>query len=242
MGTIHFTKASGLITALALAGSLLISAAPAQAAQRPIDVTGFTVSNMVVSSSDCHQVKVTMKSKKKIKLDDWWISTNLSQRGRTIDSAWFDGHSTDYVQVCPPLYGLGAYTLGASKVSASWYGPEDHYGYQPYEYSSYWDETRKTFYIRGKTKSSLTAKRSGSTVTLTAKVSVYAPEKFRWAQYNPTAKLQVKSGKTWKTVKNLKLKNGKAIVTLKDKKKKTYRVTAPQVSWATSTTTKSVTK
>lgn len=242
MGTIHFTKANGLITALALASSLLLTAAPTQAAQRPIDVTGFTVSNMVVSSSDCHQVKVTMKSKKKINLDDWWISTNLSQRGRTIDSAWFEGHSTDYVQVCPPLYGLGAYTLGASKVSASWYGPEDYYGYQPYEYSSYWDETRKTFYVRGKTKSSLTAKRSGSKVTLTAKASVYAPEKYRWAQYNPTAKLQVKSGKTWKTVKNLKLENGKATVALKDKKKKTYRVTAPQVYWATSTTTKAVTK
>lgn len=242
MGTFHFTKTGGIITALALAGSLIIGGAPAQAAQRPIDVTGFSVSNMVVSSSDCHQVKVTMKSKKKIKLDDWWISTNLSQRGRTIDSAWFDGQSTDYVQVCPPLYGLGAYTLGASKVSASWYGSADRYGYQPFEYSTYWDETRKTFYVRGKTKSSLTAKRSGSKVTLTAKASVYAPEKYRWAQYNPSAKLQVKSGKTWKTVKNLKLKNGKATVTLKDKRKKTYRVTAAQVSWATSTTTKAVTK
>ena len=52
----------------------------------------------------------------------------------------------------------------------------------------------------------------------------------------------MKSGSKWKTLKTVKLKNGKASVTVKQSKKKTYRLYIPKASWATSTTSKSVSK
>lgn len=244
MGNISRKTITGSFTALALAGSLLLSGAPAQAAKKPIDVTGFTAANQVISNSNCRQVKVTAKLKKSysgLKNVGFWLSTSVSRGGGEVASAFFLDTTTDYVQLCPSFDGLGAYKIGPTDVAVD-YEYVDRDGYLSYGFSDYWDATGKTIYLRGKTQSTLAAKRSGKNLTLTTTASVYAPEKYRYAQYNPTAKIQVKSGKIWKTIKSVKLKSGKASIKLKDSKKRTYRVEIPQATWATASITKSITK
>lgn len=244
MGILSRTKYTGALTAVALAGSLLLAGAPAQAAKKPIDITGFNASDQVISNSNCRRVKISAKLKKNyIGLTNvgYWLTSSVSRNGGEIDSAWFADTTVDYVQICPSFEGLGAYKIGPTDISVD-YEYVDRDGYLSYGFSNYWDATGKTIYLRGKTKSTLTAKRSGKNVTLTTTASVYSPEKYRYAQYNPTAKLQVKSGTRWKTLKTAKLKSGKATFKLKESKKKTYRVTIPKASWATAVTSKSVSK
>lgn len=247
MGIFSSKKALGASAVVALIGGLVLGAAPAQASNRPIDVTGYSVANLVISNDSCKPVLVKAKAKFQKDFNFGDAQAVIARKGDDVanPSFYFDNKkmtsASDRVDICPRDYGLGVYTVGPAEIWAQYLYKEN--GDTLSNSRSYWDTTKKSFNVRGKTKSTLTAKRSGKKVTLTAKASFFSPEKDRYAQYNPkNAKLQVKSGKTWKTIKTLKLNKGKAAVTLKDSKKKTYRVTVPTASWAVATTTKAVTK
>lgn len=101
---------------------------------------------------------------------------------------------------------------------------------------------RATSTSGGKATASLSTKRSGKTVTLSAKTKRYDPESYGWVNYNPKVKFQVKKGGQWKTVKTIKAKKGKATYKYKSKGKKSYRVVFDQVSWATGAKSKTVKK
>lgn len=247
MGIFASKKTLGATAVVALIGGLFLGASPAQASNRPIDVTGYSVADVVVSNDNCKSILVTAKAKFQKDFMDGDALAVIVRNGDDVAAPYFDfankkmTSSNDRVEICPWLTGLGVYTVGPADVWARYAYKEDGESFGAVR--TYWDNTKTSFNVRGKTTSSLTAKRSGKKVTLTAKATVFSPEKDRYAQYNPkNAKLQVKSGKTWKTIKTLKLNKGKASITLKDSKKKTYRVTVPKASWAVATTTKAVAK
>ncbi len=238
------SRGTGLGFAVALAVGLLATATPAQASERPIDITGYKVSDITVSDSNCRNLTVTASTKVKSDFVDSFGSIDVTRNGGLVSMLGFEGRKiTDRAMICPSFSGLGTYKVGPAEIFAEFDYYDSYFGEYWSDYSDYTDNTSKTFYVRGKTKSTLTAKRSGSKVTLTAKAHVYSPEKYRYAQYNAKgAKLQVKSGKTWKTIKTVNLSKGKATVTVKQSKKKTYRLHVPTATWAASTTTKSVSK
>jgi len=240
-------KTLGATAALMLAGGLVLGGAPAQASNRPIDITGYTVADVVVANNKCKSVLVTAKAKHQKDFAFGGVDAFITRKGDDVTSAGFDFENkkktsaNDRVEICPDDYGLGVYSVGPAYVFAFFEYKQDGTLYE--DARDYWDNTKKSFNVRGQTKSSLSAKRSGKKVTLSVKASVYSPEKDRYIQYNPkNAKFQVKSGKTWKTVKTLKLAKGQASVTVSDAKKKTYRVTVPTASWAVATTSKAISK
>lgn len=192
-------RGSRLGIALTLITGLLFTAAPAQASERPIDITGYKVSNITVADSNCRNITVTATTMVKSDFVDSFGSVDVTHKGGIVDSLSFDGRKiTGRSSICPSFTGLGAYKVGPADIFAEFEYFEPIFNDYSSEYSSYTDITSKTFYIRGKTKSTLTAKRSGSKVTLTAKVQYYSPDKYRYSQYNGKgAKLQVKSGTNW---------------------------------------------
>lgn len=243
MGIFARKNTLGATAVLGLLGGLVLGAAPAQASERPIDITGYKVADVVVSSSVCKNIMITATAKKQKDFTRSDMYVDIIRKGDAVDTVYFaERKLTERGQVCPYSDGLGQYTIGPADVWAEYKYKDSYYGWTT-DSHNYWDATKKNFNVRGNTKSSLTAKRSGKKVTLNATASVYSPQKERYAQYNPkNANLQVKTGKTWKTIKTLKLNKGKASISLKDSKKKTYRVTVPKAIWAVATTTKAVTK
>lgn len=229
---------------MALIGLLLAGVAPAKASERPIDITGYSVSSITVADSNCHYVSVRASSKVKSDYNDAYASIDVTRQGGLVDSLWFDNRKvSDRALICPSWDGLGTYKVGPADVSTSYTYWDSYFGYDDIDYVDYTDRTSKSFSVRGKTKSTLTAKRSGSKVTLTAKAQVYSPEKYRYGQYNAkNAKFQVKSGNSWKTLKTVSLKKGTAKLTVKQSKKKAYRLSIPTATWAASTNSKSVSK
>lgn len=234
----------GALATMGLIGALTVAAAPAQASERPIDITGYSVSSITVGNSGCRNIPVSASTKVKSDYVDSYGSIDVTRKGGLVDTLWMDGRRvSDRAFVCPSYDGLGAYKVGPADLSAEYDYWDSYFGGYLSDYRNYTDYSSKTFYVRGKTKSSLKATRSGSKVTLTATAQVYSPEKYRYAQYNgKKAKFQVKSGKTWKTLKTVDLKKGTAKITVKQSKKKSYRLSIPTATWATSTTTKTVTK
>ncbi len=229
---------------LAATGLLIVGIVPAQASERPIDITGYSVSSITVADSNCHYVSVKASSKVKNDYEDAYASIDVTRNGGLVHSLWFENRKiTNRALICPSWDGLGTYKVGPADVSASYSYWDSYYGFEGTDYVDYTDRTSKSFYVRGKTKSSLTAKRSGGKVTLTAKAQVYSPEKYRYGQYNAKkAKFQVKSGNSWKTLKTVTLKKGTAKLTVKQSKKKTYRLSIPTATWAAATNSKSVSK
>lgn len=239
-------RGAGLGAAIALVVGLALTSAPAQAAPanlKAVDITGYKISDIVVSNKNCKTPSVKASIKKKTStVTDFTSDVYLTRNGKKINYgiANLRDLTADFY-FCPSRHGLGKYTVGPAKSEAEYTYKQDGTTYV--ESVKYIDNTKKDFYVRGAVKNSLTAKRQGSKVTLSTTASVYAPEKDRYAQYNPkNAKLQVKSGKNWKTIKTLKLSNGKASITLKDSGKKTYRVSIPQSSYAVAKVSGSVSK
>ena len=143
-----------------------------------------------------------------------------------------DGKTLSRMQLCPWIDGLGTYTIGPADVMAGYSKRE--YGYNYTDYRNYTDGTTKSFYVRAKSKVSLSSSRKGRTVALTAKANGLNLDRDQYRAYNPSsATLQVKSGKTWKTVKKVKLSKGKVTVKVTSSAKKQYRFTFPKTSTRT---------
>ena len=78
-------------------------------------------------------------------------------------------------------------------------------------------------------------------MTLTASAQRYNPERNKYVAHGAKkARVQVKSGKKWKTVKTVKLKKGKVTVKVKTKLKKQYRFVFDQTSATTGATSKTI--
>ncbi|MCG7299401.1 MULTISPECIES: hypothetical protein [Brevibacterium] len=85
------------------------------------------------------------------------------------------------------------------------------------------------------------AKRRGNKVALIASAQRYSTDRGKFVNYAPKkARVQVKSGKKWKTVKSVKLKHGEATVIVKSKWKKQYRFVIDKSSSRTSAKSKIV--
>lgn len=244
MPILSIGKIRKVAVAFLVTGALTLGLAPAQASERPIDITGYSVSSITVGDYNCRNITIKASTKVKSDYADAYGSVDVTRQGGIVDSLWFENRRvSDRALICPSFSGLGAYKVGPADISASYDYWDSYFDSTMTDYSNYTDRTSKTFYVRGKTKSSLTAKRKGKKVTLTAKAQVYAPEKYRYAQYNAKkAKFQVKSGKKWKTLKTVNLKKGTAKITVNQSKKKTYRLSVPTTTWADATNSKAVSK
>lgn len=234
--------ARALVTAAASLALVITPGVAAQAtAQTSFNITKITAGDIVVSSSKCYSTNVSITTTQ-TKVDEWYADVDINGRYGYDGSAWFDDMSgkKDRVTICADSSGLGKYTLGPSEIAAYYYGDEaDDFDYGQVERE---DGTKGAFYVRGKASASVSAKRSGGTVTLTSTTRRYDAETYSTVNYNPKVKFQVKSGKTWKTLKTVSAKKGKATFSVKDKSAKSYRVTFDQVSWATGATSGTVKK
>lgn len=134
-------------------------------------------------------------------------------------------------------------TVGPADLSTTYRYYDSAWGEWTTEFRDYTDYTKSGFYVRGKSKVSLAAKRKSKIVTLSAKASYYNPEDEGYKAYNAKkATFQAKSGKKWKTIKMVNFAKGKASIKVNQGKTSQYRVTFPQVSWATGATSKIVKK
>lgn len=233
------TSAVAVLIALLASVALVPSAS---ASTRPIDITSYKVSDQVITSSYCRMVSVSMTTKKQKDYKESWIDVDVT-RGRDLVN-WLsseDGKTLSRLQLCPWMDGLGKYTIGPADVVAG-YTARDSLGTYT-DYRSYTDGTTTSFYVRAKSKASLSSSRTGRTVTLTAKASSLNLDWDQYRAYNPSsATLQVKSGKTWKTVKTVKLSKGKATVKVTSSAKKQYRFTFPKTSTRTGASSNTVTR
>lgn len=235
-----FKKAVATATSSLVVAGLLATAAPAQASEKPVNIIGYKVKDLVISSDDSRDIYPSAKVKKQRDFESFSAEVQLKRNGVTEYQEVFEGTNPGLLVVNPRYSGLGKYSVGPAEVVASyWTNKAEGSTYS----QQYWDLTSTSFYVRGKTKSTLKAQRKGSKVTLTAKATVFSPERDRYIAYNAkNAAVQVKSGKKWKTVKKVNLKKGQAVVKLTDKKAKSYRVVIPKATWAIATTTKTVKK
>lgn len=233
-------KAVATATSALVVAGLVATAAPAQASEKPVNITGYNVKDLVISSDADRLIYPSAKVKKQKDFRDFSAMVSLTRGGVEEMSTWFYGTKASQMVVEPSLTGLGQYRIGPADIDANYWIKKSA---DDWETASYYDLTETKFYVRGKTKSTLKAQRKGSKVTLTAKATVFSPERDRYIAYNAkNAAVQVKSGKKWKTVKKVNLKKGQAVVKLTDKKAKSYRVVIPKATWAIATTTKTVKK
>ena len=150
---ISATSRSRIATAgLALAGLILAGIAPAQASERPIDITGYSVSSITVADSNCRYVSVRASSKVKSDYNDAYASIDVTRQGGLVDSLWFDNRKvSDRALICPSWDGLGTYKVGPADVSTSYTYWDSYFGYDDIDYVDYTDRTSKSFSVRGKT-------------------------------------------------------------------------------------------
>jgi hypothetical protein len=222
----------------ALASIVLVAGAvvPAHAASISFDVTKLTAKDIIVKSSNCYNTTVTM-SHKKSGVGSWDVFTDITKSGAVVDYVDYSSSGntkTAKSTICPwSNSDYGTYRIGPSSIWAD--------ASRGYDYVNRDDFTKGSFNVRAHVKSGLTAKRSGSKVTLTAKR--YSLDKWGYATYSPKkAKFQVKSGSSWKTLKTVTLKKGKATYTTKTSKKKSYRFVTVKTSTSAASTSKTVKK
>ena len=227
-----------LLSALAYLVLVAGAVAPAHAAPVSFDVTKLTAKDIVVKSWNCYNTTVTM-SHKKSGVGRWNVWTDITKSGALEGSASFSSSGnkkTAKSLICPTDNSdYGTYRIGPSSI---WANASSGYNYVNRD-----DFTKGSFNVRAHVKSGLTAKRSGSKVTLTATAKRYSIDKWGYATYSPKkAKFQVKSGSSWKTLKTVTLKKGKATYTTKTSKKKSYRFVTVKTSTSAASTSKTVKK
>lgn len=214
------------------------AAAPTHAASVSFDVTKLSAVNIVVKHNACYSTPVTMAHKKS-GVGRWDVYTDISKSGAFADSVYYSSNGntrTAKSQICPwSEADLGKYTVGPSNI---WADAADSYDYVYRD-----DFTKGSFYVRAHVKSRLSAKRSGSKVTLTGTAKRYNLDSWGYKVYSPKkAKFQVKSGSSWKTIKTVDLKKGTAKLTVKSSSKKSYRFVTQTTSKTAAGTSATVKK
>ncbi len=221
---------------------LLVSlgfANPASAKAAPkFDVQKLSVPDVVVKgNAPCKYTYVTLKKRTNVR--SWDFHTRLT-KGRTvlrIAYEWpFSYPYADFdskyhpkkakIVLCPDSSLLGRITIGPGHAFLQ-------SGKKSVERRS---KVKGYFYQRAQSKATLRAKRTGTTVRLSARATRHNadPRRPKYIAYNPRgAKLQVRSGKSWKTVKRADFKRGAANFTVASKGHPVYRISYGKVDWAT---------
>lgn len=204
----------------------------ASAAPRQLDVTGFTIKDMVFSSSSCQYNNVTVRGKVSGSVTDFYIDADVTRSGALVDWAIFDDSDLkDRLFICD-TDGLGAYKVGPSDVS----------GFTAdYDYFDYTDYSATTFYVRGKTRSGLASSRKGKVVTLNVSASYFNPAASKYSALNAKGvKIQRKTSKGWATIKTVNLSKGKSSFKYTQKAKASYRAVISQTAKTTAATSTTV--
>ncbi|RII42654.1 hypothetical protein DWB68_05775 [Galactobacter valiniphilus] len=246
--------------AAALAAGALIAtsmAAPAQAAaskDKPVDITKVIVKDVVIKKSTkvqrisglgkrCFNVPMSLKYteyKKNAHLD-WIGAVAMGNRYAA---------EPEFVYLAPAMAGSKTLaTTGASAFVCDRAGRIDFavVGSTDFNFKNEFTNPTKvtgSFKIRQDAATTLTAKRSGKTVTLTAKATYFSVKTGKTTAYNPKgATVQVKQGSKWvKVNKKVTFKKGTAVVKVSQKAKKSYRITFKATSTVIGKTSKTVTK
>lgn len=213
-------------TAVSLTAGL-VSVPAASAANRPVEVTGFTAKNMVFGAPGCKYNTVKVKRNVSRAVEDFDISTDVTRNGYVEDFLWFSGSDRSERTLICDWQGLGAYKVG----------PSDVFGYT-HDFArvfDYVDRTGKTFYVRGKAKAGISSARKGNHVTIKVTARYYNPSVSRYSHYSPTGvKIQRKTTSGWKTIKTVSLRKGTASYRTYKPGKAYYRVVLPQRTKTTS--------
>lgn len=216
--------ATGAVISLA-AG--LVAAPAATAATRPVDITGFSVKDMVFSSTGCKYNYVTALGKVAPSVDYFYADADVTRKGSLITTADFD-EATDRTRilVCPGE-GLGAYKIGPTNV----------YGETTSDYFDYLDGTTKTFYVRAKSIAGISTARKGKYVTVNVSAKYFKPTTGSYSYYNASGvKIQRKTTSGWTTIKTVNLSKGKASYRYYKSTKASYRAVVPQFTMTTAAT------
>ncbi|MGP5195579.1 hypothetical protein [Arthrobacter rhombi] len=203
----------------------LIAAPAATAAPRPVDVTGFTVKDMVFSKPGCKSNTVTARIKTSKTVEDFEADAIVTRNGYWEDLLFFDKSSKSERMLLCHGQGLGAYKVG----------PTDVYGATTTSWFDFTDRTTKTFYVRGKAKAGISTARKGKYVTVKVSAKYYNPNAYGYSSFSPkSVKIQRKTTGGWKTIKTVNLKKGKASYRSYRSSKASYRAVVPQYSKTTS--------
>jgi hypothetical protein len=204
------------------------------------DVTKLSAKDLVIASSTagCQSVTVTMARKVGNGMKNWDAFVDVTRGSQIYSSVWFSSDSnptTDRFTFCASD-NFGKYTIG----------PSDWFANSSSVYKSGLDTTKGYFYVRAKTKASISSiARSGGYTTVKASATRFKPHGYPsdYVKFSaPKAYLQVKSGTTWKTVLTTKLVNGAASFKYKTSSSRTYRVSIPQTDSTTAVISGSKTK
>lgn len=153
---------------------LFATATPALASERPIDISGYKVADIPVADSNCRNPTVTASIRVKPDFVDSFASIDITCNGGLVPTPGFEGRRfSGRSLICPSLDALGTYKMGAADIIAECGYYDSYFGDYLSDYSSYTDNTSKKFHVRGKAKSTLNAKRLGSTLLLTAKAEAH---------------------------------------------------------------------
>lgn len=216
--------ATGAIVSLS-AG--LVAAPAASSATRPVDITGFSVKDMVFSSSGCKYNYVTAKGNVASTVDYFFADADVTRKGTLMTGAGFD-EETDATRflICPGE-GLGAYKVGPTNV----------YGETADDSFDYLDGTTKTFYVRAKSIAGISTARKGKYVTVNVSAKYFKPTIDKYSYYSAAGvKIQRKTSSGWKTIKTVNLSKGKASYRYYQSAKASYRAVVPQYTMTTSAT------
>jgi hypothetical protein len=207
--------------AVAVLAALTVPALEAPAADRC--AVSISLPSKVTIDRSYKEVKVALKDP--CKKSDWAAFDLYGPQGAD-QFFYFDGNTTDYWDV------YDFQTLGSFKTRDS------------FAYDRSYDElpvTEVTTKVKLGTRAAISSKRSGSRVTLSVSASGYNVDADKFVAWShPSAKLQYKSGSTWKYLKTVKLSGGKGSYTYTQSSKRTYRLVLEETSrnWsATSSTT-----
>ncbi|WP_394161856.1 hypothetical protein [Galactobacter valiniphilus] len=201
-----------------------------------------------VSSKGCKSNYISIKATNTVAgtYPSFKLTADIYRGKKKIKTINFRENSTgSLVNFCPKSKSAryGAFQIKNVRVSG-WYYVKDTNGNYVFDANdnavkksfSYGVSAKsKTFHYKGAVDGSLYGKKQAgsSKRTFTAKLSIFSDKYQKWVKYNPSgAKLQVKSGGKWKSIKSLKFKKGKAVYSLRASSKKTYRLYVPAKSYA----------
>lgn len=137
-----------------------------------------------------------------------------------IDYIWTDFDGQDHITLYTSDYKAGKYTV----VDSSSFIEDGDYNDLHYTW------VQKTFVAKYRTYTSLSAKRSGSSVKLSGTVKRYNPDWYGYVAYKQPVSIQRHTGGTWHTIKTVSSTGGKYSYTYKTSGKYSYRAKIAETS------------
>lgn len=235
--------------AAALPDLLTTSPRPTAASWRPLTITGTVTAvdrykdrAVVVGSKGCVALSFGLKGQYGPNATGRYTLTTDIMRGRTkVGTAKFTNTNQGRATICPnksnQRFGY-PWHLGWVKVSAQQYVPATH-SYRWVNYTA--KVTSKTFAVKAKLGGKIHGVSKGSKKSFTTKTWYFSDKHQKNVAYNPSgAKLQYKSGKSWKNYRSLKFSKGKSYTTFYRSGSLQWRVYIPRKNWVVGGTTHTI--